>query len=442
MERKNFFSKNKSLISFLAIEILILIAFNFANASKYISFVGVAVAVIALVFYLCGGYDKKSLFALVSPVFILFCISSIASFNSFSEMYGKFSFENITLFLALPSFFLLGYLFRKFKDIKPSSFILLLGAALAAITLFGLISTIINYGFFYTARFKETPYYFYNGSVYDVTKEMTWLNGLQFCETSISYGSLFALLSASFLPGLIFVSPKENRNLFLEILLIGAVGLITLLVIPNFKAILILLISSIGAVIYKFFKNNKKVAKIAEISLLAIVFLGVSFFVLAIVNVKTGYKFPGVLNKLFAQNEIMNKCNPIIEVVLKKGGENLLGIKPYMINADIINLDSHVFEVELLKEIGIIGVFIFLAFLFEMLYFLVRYTKKSKDDDHTKSIIMTFMFSFFIYETIENTILPFTHLEYKEMFLRSPLLLVIIFVFGFIYLGDFEEVEK
>lgn len=441
MENKNFFFRNKSLISFLIIEIMILLAFNFANGSAYFSLAGVLVAVIGLIFYLFGGFNKKSLLPVIAPVFILFCISSIASFNSFSEMYGKFSYGNIVLFLSLPSFFLLGFIFRRFNDVKPSSLILLIGAGLAAITLFGLISTLINYGLFYTVRFKDTPYYFYNGLAYDVTKEMTWLNGFEFSETSISYCSLFATLSAAYLPGLLFVSLKKNRNLFLEILAIGSVGFVTLLVILNFKALIILAVSAIGAFIYKFFRNNKKVTKIAEISLISIVSLGILFFILALINVKIGYKFPGFLNKLFVENSIMNNCIPVMEKVVLET-ENLLGIEPYVINSDVIYLNSNVFEVELLKEVGLIGTFIVLAFILEMIYFLIRYVKKSKDDDHLKSILLTLLFSFFIFETLENTNSPLTHKALSQTFLRSPILLVILFIFGFIYFGDFKEEEK
>lgn len=443
MKKTSFFTKYKSLISFLMVEIVALLAFNFGGSGNSVSSIlmlfGVLIAIGGVIFLIGMTKEKKTLLYLIPPVFILMCISGIASFNEFSKIFSSFS--NIVLFLALPSAFIIGVCLRKFADFKMSTIILIIGGVFALLTLICLISTLASYGFFYSLKFKDTPFYFYNGEVSDVTKEMFWLNGFKFTETSIGHGSLYALLAASFLPGLLFVSYKKNKNEFLLTLLIGAVGLLALIVLPNIKAIVILLVSSIGAVIYKFGKNSEKTWKITGISLISLVSIVVLFFILSLVNVAIGYKFPGFLNKLFVTNGIMKNVTPVMELVLGNKGENLLGIIPYEINQSTIFINTGIFEVELLKEIGVIGTFIFLAFGLEMFYFLFRYMRKKNDSDNIKVIVLTLLLSFFIYSSLSNEIFPYIHDELALTFLRNPLVFVILFFFGFMFYAE-ESKEK
>ena len=441
MEKPNIFKKYKSLITFFILDFIALLSFNFADKSEVFSVAGAVLALIATIFLLGVTKNKKDLLILLPPVLLLFFISGIASFNKFSSIYSAQNYQNIALFLALPAFFIIGFSLRKFNDIKPLSLLLIIGAALAAATFFGLLSTLINYGFFYTTRFKQTPFYYYNGGVYDVTKEMTWLNGFKFSEVTLSYGSAFAILCAAYLPGLLFISPKKDRNSFIEILLIGSIGFVTLALIGNWKTIIILLVVSLCVFIYKLTSENKKALKIMEISAYSVVFLGILFFVVALVNVKIGYKLPGILNRVFASNVIMNKCTPIMEEVIGGGPNAWFGIEIF--ESEKLFLDSGVFEVELLKEVGIIGTFAFLLLLLSMIYFVFRFLRKSKDSGAMKGITLSFMLSFFIYQTLENTIKPYP-LEEKtiKLFLRSPLTWIVIIVFGFIYFAEPREEEK
>ena len=256
MDKNNFFVKNKSIITFLILEVVALTAFNFGNVSHIFGIAGALIAMLSIPFVLEIEKDKKSFLPFLIPAGLLLVISLWGSLNAFSKGFSTLS--NISLAISLPAFFALGFFLRKLKDVKTKTVLLVLGGALAAITLFGLASTLIEYGFFYTLLYKNTPNYYYNGIPYDVTKEMFWLSGFGFNEVFIEYGSMFAIVSASFLPGLLFISPKKERNDFIICASIGAVGLVTLLVLPNFKAIIILLIVSIFAALYRFFKNNKK----------------------------------------------------------------------------------------------------------------------------------------------------------------------------------------
>ena len=441
---QNFFVKNKSIITFLILEVIALTAFNFGNVSQIFGLAGGILAIAAMVFVVFITENKKSLIPVAIPAGLLLVISLMGSLNPFSKGFPLLS--NLSLAVALPGFFLLGFALRKFNDVKPRTVLLVAGGALAAITLFGLFSTVIEYGFFYKLIYKETPFYYYNGSPYDVTKEMYWLSGFKMGEVYIEYGNLFAVLCASFLPGLLFLSPKKDRNDFIICASIGSVGLLTLLVIPNFKVLAIVAIASAFAFIYKFLKNNKKAMKIIGICFVTGLGLGVLFFAVSLINAAAGYKLPGILNRIFVQNRIMIKVTPIYDALFTKVEGKLVhffGANTAYYSGDLVVWkESNIFEVELLKEIGLLGTILFGLFVVMMGYFVYHYLKRSDDHDYVKTIFVVLLLSFFIYETFFNVVSIMPHEEVFDAFLRTPTLLIVLFVFGYIFTIPTKEVKK
>ena len=441
----NFFVKNKSILTFLILEIVALTAFNFGNASYIFGLAGVLLAVFGMFFVYNIEENKKKLLWLLLPFGLLLLVSAIGSFNGFSKNFSLLS--NISLLLALPAFLILGFVVRKLNDVKPKIVLLVVGAGLGAITLFGLASTIIEYGFFYSLIYKSKPLYFFEGWPYDVTKEMYWLNGFSFGEVFIEYGSLFALLCASFLPGLLFISPKKERNEFIVCAAIGGVGLLTLLVIPNWKALIILVLASAFAFIFKFLKNHQKTQKIIGISFVSLVGLGVVFFIIALVNAAIGFKFGGILQRIFEKNTIMLKCHETIRMVFYKdyNGDrtNLFGLSLFEYNKDAFVEETGIFEVQLLKEVGLLGTFVFIGFIILMGFFLFKYIKKSKDEDSIKAVTVTMLLAFFLFETLFYISSYEVHDEDSYTpFLRSPALLVMLFLFGYTFMPLEKEGEK
>lgn len=443
-EKDNFFVKNKSIITFLILEVVALTAFNFGNISYIFGLAGAFLAVIGCFFAYEVSKQKKEFLWLLLPVGILFLISGIGSFNSYSKSFS--SIGNISLFLSLPAFLALGFFIRKLEDVKPKTVLFALGGGLASITLFGLFSTLIEYGPFYSLIYKNTPNYYYNGIPYDVTKEMFWLSGFEFGEVYIEYGSLFAVLCASFLPGLLFISPKKNRNDFIICALIGGIGILTLLIIPNLKAILVVALASSFAFILKFLKNHKKVKEILRIFFLAIVGLGILFFVLALTNAALGFTFTGILDRIFVSNRIMLKTQPVFEALFAKvDGQmlNLFGLQSYVYNERVLLTETNIFEVELLKEVGLFGAILFLGFVTMMGYFVWKYIKTGKDDDSVKSIVVVLLLSFFVTASMFNAVIiaPHNDVSYNP-FLRSSILLVVLFLLGYVYRAPTKEEEK
>lgn len=439
-EKDNFFVKNKSIITFLILEVVALTAFNFGNLSYIFGIAGGLLAIAGFVFVFNVETDKKSLLWLLLPIGLLLITSILGSFNPYSKRFIPIS--NISLLVALPSFFAIGFFLRKIGEVKQKIVLLVVGAGLAAITFFGLVSTVIEYGFFYSLIYKKTPNYFFNGMPYDVRKEMYWLSGFEFGEVFIEYGSVFAILCGAFLPGLLFISPKEERNEFIVSLVIGCVGLLTLLIIPNLKALLVLALASSFAFIYKYLSSKPRVIKIIGGAFMGVVGLGILFFILALVNAAIGFKFDGILARVFVNNEIMANPSKVFAAIFQKGGKNILGLQPYVSNDSTLLTDTHIFEVELLKEVGVPGAFLFIGFVLMMGYFMYKYIRKSEDSKQVKTTLIVMILSFFAFASLSwaSIIAPHNELSYVP-FLRSSLLLVMLFLLGYIYMPPVAEKE-
>lgn len=450
MQCNNFFKKNQSLVTFLLLEVLGLLAFSFANIPEILIFIGCLLSIVAFVFAIFIADRKTEFLNIVPPVIILIIVSVFASFGGFSNSFNGFS--NLVTLLAIPLFFVLGYSCRRLDEFNIKHTLIAIGFGFAIITLISTISTQISYGFFYSLiyKIKGTTNYYYNGVPYDVTKEMYWLIGFKFSEVSLEYGGLFAVLCGAFAPGLLFISPKENRNEFISVACIGGVGIISLLTIPNFKALIILLIASVFAFLYRFLKSKKPVMYGFAYGVFGIVLIGVVFYFLTIINAAIGFKFS---SRIFETNSIMKIPSEILKVVPLKTADgifNKLGINLTNETLNVIGgLNSVVFskcgifEYQIIKEVGIPGAILFVLFLLGMVYFVFDYVKKENDQGWVKAVIVVFLIAFFLYSSLFEDILPQTHEEGNYIpFLRSAPLMIALFLLGTIYFAPKAKEEN
>lgn len=441
MKEKGFLVRNKSIFAFLAIEVLALVAFNFGNIG---SIFGIVAAVVAVVFFIetCQAEEnKKNLLWVLIPVGLLVIVSAFAGFGNFSK--GFKTYSNIACFVALPSFFVLGYSLRKSKEVKSQTLFLTVGIALAFASLFGLFSTVIQYGFLYSLIYKAkgTPFYYYNGMTYEVTKEMSWLMGFNFKEVAIEYGSLFAFLSALYLPAVMFVSKEDKRN-FRITLAIGIIGVATLVVLPNFKALILAAVVSAFAFIYKYLLNNKKVMKAIGFTFVGIIGIGFIAFIISLALMATG-KSLGALDRLFLDNGFMKNANEVMSYMFNSGKESNVfsGLIPTKANNYFVTLNVGFFEFQIIKELGVLGAFILLAFIIGFGYFLYRYIRFSEDNDFSKVIVVLLLLGFFAYETLYNVAVPMIHESTYEPFTRSSVFYVVLFIMGFVFLEPHKKGE-
>lgn len=449
MQLKAFLNKYKSIISFLILEILALVSFTFANINEIFYLITTLLCICAFVFSFFTNSNKKDFYKLLPIVAVLFVISGLAAFGGFSKQFSPLL--NIATFFALPSFFSLGFFARRLDDLKPEHVLLAIGFGLAAITIIGTVTTWIQYGPFYVLIHKAKPIYFYEGVAYNATKEMGWLMGFKITEVSVEYGGMFALLCAAYLPALLFIKVKENRNLFICTSVIGGIGLISLASVPNFKALIFLVIASAFAFVYKFLKEKKIVVNVLFIAVISVVGLGVLFYLLTFVNAGIGFKFPGILNRLMCDNFIMRPATNTLSGAFYKDQNgvlfNLFGFDKYIYGpsggvATIAAEPTLIFEYEIIKEVGLFGVPFVLCFFAAMFVFVVRYIKESKDSAFMKNVIVVFLVAFMLYASFGYNIQIQPHnTSISQAFLRSVPLMIALFLFGYTYFVPKEEAQ-
>jgi hypothetical protein len=433
-----------ALLTFLVLECLAICAFALGNISYIFYILGILVggASIALCFERFKGENLKSLLLFTVPMFIL------SIFVSFGKLLSSHIFENILVFLSINIFLFMGIVMRRFKGFKIELVLIVLGFAIALLLLISMIYSWTQYGFFYAAIYKKTPIYYYNAELFDVTKEGYWLVGFSFKEMSINYTSTFAIILACYLLGLLFISPKENKRVFYIFLALGLVGLIYIITIPNFKALLFLVPAIAIALCYRFVKDQKKFTTILDYALLAFMAIAIVFFVLALLNAAgTGIasKIEGnrILNRIFNSNRIMVDINPVLKQAAYK--YNLFGFLTVH-NPDIMTYvqfeelqeasvtNTGMFEIELIKEGGLFTIPLIVAVVVITYIFSKKYLLESKDNAFGKVTLVTLLATVFFYLTFENEIFPLIHQnENYYSFFRNPLVLVIIALIGMMY---------
>ena len=148
------------------------------------------------------------------------------------------------------------------------------------------------------------------------------------------------------------------------------------------------------------------------------------------------------LNRIFNGNRIMAVANPVIAAALKP--YNLFGLNHLVVGYDIplsaVETSSGAFEIEIIKEGGIIAFLLLIVFALFAYESFSRYLKASKDADYVKVIFLTILIGFVTYSTICSDVFPVTHDSKVYLPFSSSLpFFVILFVIGFTALPKGKE---
>ena len=127
----------------------------------------------------------------------------------------------------------------------------------------------------------------------------------------------------------------------------------------------------------------------------------------------------------------MHEFNSILSVALKP--TNLFGIHIYELTSDIAYSSTRAFEIEILREGGVIGFVLFIAFVVVAFETFSRYLKDSKDQNYLKVVLLTILVSFVLYSTFCADVRPITHhkTSYYLPITRSLPFLLMVFIVGF-----------
>ena len=446
MASKSFRAEYESIGTFLVLELLALVSFGLGGVSLIFQFAGFVVALVAT-FFAFKNYSKddlKPILFVAVPLFLMAIFTSFGKFFEYNDILAK-----LGAFLGIISFLAIGLSARRMKSFSARNALLCIAGGFALITLISTVATWTQYGLFYPLIHKNAANYYYDGNLYSILNEMTWLNGFKFVEMSQHYGGLFALLCACSLAALFYIRPKDDKLAFIIICVVGGIGLVSIVSIPNLPALIFFVISMLAASYYRFLKHNDLANKILHYSILVIAGFAAVMVFAAILNVSVsgvnsfiaGSSF---LNRIFNSNGIMIKINPILEAALKPF--NLFGINTttyingYKIADSVILTSTGVFEVEIIKEGGIIAFLLFIAFVLFVYESFANYFKKSKDADYIKVVFLTMIVAFVLYSSLFNDVFPITHSPKSYYpFTRSLPFFVMLFIIGFTILPNGKE---
>lgn len=457
----------ESLLTFLIMELLAITAFMLGNANSVFFIVGALLTVFSgLMLY--NRFSKNELPSLAFIFLPILLISIFASFGNFSS--GAGVLVNILTFLGINAFFLLGLFTRRIQKIDLSKILICIYAGFSLVVLISLFYTWARYGLFYTLIYKDTPTYYYDGQLFNITIEQGWLSGLSFKEVSLQYSGLFGVILCTALVPLIYLSPKKNKIEFIIYAVISFIGVLSIVSSPNLEALLYLIpIAFIGLIIRllhseKINEETKKtLKKVLYIGFVCLVIIVLVFFVLALLNASgynqaIGYtselepisgfsqfiKNNWFLNKLFNNGRIMAPINKVLNQATVSF--NLFGFlndgNMHPATELAIQSETHMFEIELIKEGGIFAFIVLFALIIFMSQNIIRYFHKSKDANHIKATIITLVIVIFIYESFSHSSFPIIHepTSYNS-FMRSLPCSIFLFLLGIIFYPQLKKDE-
>ena len=433
MEKKSFAQEYEIIGAFLVLELIALISFGFGGITSIFQYAGFIISLIAT-YFAFRNFSKDDVVPLLIVGVPLLLMSIFTSFGHSFD--GNSLLNRLGAFLGIISFLAVGLSARRIKSLNINNLVLCLAIGLGLVTLIGTFSTWVQYGFFYPLIHKEAPNYYYNGELYSIANEMSWLWNFKILEVTQNFGGLFAVLSASFLPALLFIKYKDNKVMFVALLSVSVIGLLSIITIPNVYAIIFIAISYGVALFYRFLRNNNVAIKIVRTAIPALFGIVIVFFVVAILNLSvTGIGDTiannAFLNRIFNNNGLAVELNSILGPALKSS--NLFGIHRYDFTNQVIYSSTRSFEIEILREGGLIALILFIIFLVIAFESFSRYLKDSKDKDFIKVIFLTLLVTYVLYNSLCADVRPFTHAKssYYEPITRSTPFLIMIFIIGF-----------
>jgi hypothetical protein len=308
---------------------------------------------------------------------------------------------------------------------------------------------------FYLVRYAAYDRY-YDGIAYPITNEMGFLNGFEVTLASPHYVMAFAFILASSLSALLFISPKEQKELFITIAVFGGIGLISMILAFPKAMLLVYVVLMLFAVLLRYVHFPKKAPRWEVIvGWVALGILAV-FLVIAGLNGLLGISAlnSGFLGKIF-NNSRMSMFNKILTVSFKPNGFwSLLGLfgmdssyTGYWNNSSVavgFYAANTTMEFTILYEGGILAFLAFLTMVVFAVISLRKYLHEGDKIDGTHVLVVFFLLAYLIYATLFSDVAPFTlHKSwYVSPVFQNALLTLSMFFLGLAYRPIFALPER
>ncbi len=446
----SFIKRNGSFIGFLFMEILALVAINLGDFSEIWTILGFLGAIFLIPYVILFKKKDKIALLLFTIPFILYI-----AFSAFSRFFISNSniLSILVSFVGPLSFIFAGISLKQDKDFKMETALLVLFGALAFITSISLIVTLANYGPFY-AQIYAGRYIYYDGEMLLLSDIGLWISQITNAQMmDIDFVNVYALVLASCLPALLFISPRKNLKRFVLFAIFGGLGLLSLVFIPSIKALIVLFVGLLFALYVRFVKKNNIGRWIVNILAILVLAVFLIVFVILIMNAQTGNSFASIksfiaenslLNYLFNENRYAQNIKLVLDFSNPISNFNNGGVIGFLFGSTRTyghGTGSFIFDV--INEAGFFAFISLLIFIVFAFISLQRYLRFNQAPMHIRMMIVLFVASYFVYTLFFYQSIPYTVEGRYMSYSTFPLTLVAFFFIGysFTYTRKAKEIE-
>lgn len=409
IKNKTYLEKIYPLAIFLAVELMFLIGFNFGDFAliwRILAFV-LAAVLVPVLFKELDTSLTRGLFLVLAPLFLYTIITLFAPAYKTGEtesvrviLMQRSVFTLLFNVLGLLSIVLLGYFVSRSNVIKSIYVVLVLFGGLALLLFISLIITLVNYGPFYRLIYKDQVN-FYHGQPYNVVIQSSYLLGFKIITADYRVLSNLGLSLSVLSLGFLFLTDFKDKVVVIGISVIAGIGLLTLVLLPDFIALIFLLPAVVLGLILKF-----KVYKIKGFNIALYVALGVICLLAAIFLLTAFNAFN--ITSLLAQNKLTRKLflNGIFtrfygvlreslqsNFIFGLNSTNMVDSLGYPTGDKVFPTGNILFDA--LRIDGIFGFLFLSAFFVLAAVTLVRYWRKSQHEDAIKFMLIAFVLTVF-----------------------------------------------
>lgn len=397
-EKRSTGSVIRDLIPLFTVEIVILTMLNFANLSAIYRIMAIIILGIAIVPIVKSLPRDKSLIPFLLEVGGLFIYLALSV--CFGYVASKSFLTILIVILGGLGFYSMGVYFGMFKN-KKTQMSRILGGFYIGVGLFTIISLIVTlYGIgtpFYAIIYNKPEFASQVSIVYKARIVYDIFIDLDFTYSvphlfGVAVLANYAILASTGIYVLLFCKIKEDRFLWYSSLFAGVSGLLTIILIPVFFALVLFLIG-LGLCLILRFKNKKSWIYLIVLGSVVLVFgiIYLSFRIDRHLHYEKYANMNYFFNFIFFQNFGILKYSSNIKEMLQFKPQfvgSAVGMKDYMTSGSAL--------IDTLYQSGILPFLALMLFLGVAIYELVRYIKRNNDNLNQKVAIIAIVAYFII----------------------------------------------
>ena len=442
MNKLKSLGKYSSAITFLALEIFALLAFNFSGSFVVFGAISLALMVLLIIFNIAeikvDGLSSVGFYFIPLLLFTLVtCFGQYSAYHVFfhDRTYAELVFIPMGL---LPVAFT-GYLSSIDKNFKLSKLLIVIFGGLALYTLLNLLVNLVNFGAFYTIRLKDY-YLYYSGikSTLPVNKFAYALEGFKFIEVEMSHYVLYPALLLTSSVMLLYLSPRQEKKSFIVYAVYTFIALLSLILVPSILSLSAIMVIAILLLVIFLGKRFIKARKVFRIILVvSLVLFGIGYFVYLLNNqsfasgISNIIANNGLLNRLFNTNPYARSYNPLVTDIFS----HIFGFAYIEIGVDLIE-EMHlsggmIFDSFLTSGLfGTLALFIYIIFGFKS---FKKYFRSHSDRFVEQATMLLFLIVFVGYSAFFNSAEYALYYKVVTPFYMSAPFMIMLFMFAYVF---------